>query len=64
MVGPKNSATPLTTWLITIIDQSFPTRYYSTLFLKVLQNCKLSKFEFLVFYTNMTFFWTLNFDGL
>ena len=40
---PKHPAKPLTGWLPKGGHQSFPMRYYMTLYLKVLQNCGPSK---------------------
>ena len=40
---PKSAATPLTDWLQTVGHQSFPMRYYTSLYLKGLQNCGPSK---------------------
>ena len=40
---PKRPTKPLTGWFQTVRDQSFPLRYYTTLYLKGLQNCRPSK---------------------
>ena len=44
LMSPKHPAKPFSGWLPKGEHQSFPMRYYMTLYLKVLQNCGPSKF--------------------
>jgi hypothetical protein len=45
VVGPKNAAMPLITWLLAVNDQSFTTRYYTTLYLNGVKKYRLSNFK-------------------